>query len=485
MWSHNRTIPISMLICSLLTSASAQAKSRPTPMNYTSRELIAKIIDSERKIHDVQAECVFFDIETKWPVMYFEWGYEGGKEFIAGIGFVRADDNCGYKVSEKVKYSSGPKQHYYCFREDIQDGRREGQIKPLSVFDSDTFRVYMTPNSLLGFGVTCGVRQTFGEALQKAQKVVVLKEPQELDGHQCLVLEATGIEDIERTLDARAWLDPSRDFRPLKVEIFYGASTNRKYERFKKIFRKIYEIKLTQISGIWFPIEGKRQTHDDAPRRIKVDLESVRINRGIPPEKFVIRFPPGCEVRDDFRKTTYVVGAEDHAGKDISPVVNIQLSKLKRLAPPELMRMIYPDSLVGTNLADLIDPGINIDTGQADKAILACFWDMQQRPSRNCLRQLSTRAQELKARDIVVVPIQAAKVDRKTLDEWIKKNNIPFPVGMVQGDEKETRFSWGVKSLPWLILTDRQHIVRAEGFALNELNDRIKEVAEAELSRCP
>jgi len=332
--------------------------------------------------------------------------------------------------------------------------------------------VYMTPTSLLGFGVTCGVRQTFGEALQKAQKVVVLKEPQELDGHQCLVLEATGIEDIERTLDARAWLDPSRDFRPLKVEIFYGASTNRKYERFKKIFRKIYEIKLTQISGIWFPIEGKRQTHDDAPRRIKVDLESVRINRGIPPEKFVIRFPPGCEVRDDFRKTRYIVRAEDYAANDISPVVNIRLSKLKRLAPPELMRMIYPDSLVGTNLADLIDPGIDIDAD--GKVVLVCFWDMEQRPSRNCLRQLSTKAQELKAKDVVVVAIQASKVDENALDEWVKKYSIPFAVGMVRGDEKEIRFAWGVKSLPWLILTDRNHVVTAEGFAANELDERIK-----------
>jgi len=47
---------------------------------------------------------------------------------------------------------------------------------------------------------------------------------------------------------------------------------------------------------------------------------------------------------------------------------------------------------------------------------------------------------------------------------------------MIEGDENETRLIWGVKSLPWLILTDRKHIVRAEGFAFSELNDRIDEV---------
>jgi hypothetical protein len=70
--------------------------------------------------------------------------------------------------------------------------------------------------------------------------------------------------------------------------------------------------------------------------------------------------------------------------------------------------------------------------------------------------------------------VQASKVDENALHEWVKANKIPFAVGMIQGDEEKTRFAWGVKSLPWLILTDRQHIVRAEGFALNELDDKIK-----------
>ncbi len=102
--------------------------------------------------------------------------------------------------------------------------------------------------------------------------------------------------------------------------------------------------------------------------------------------------------------------------------------------------------------------------------ISVCFFDMNQRPSRYCLRQLSTRAQELKAKDIVVVAVQASKIDDKTLNEWVKGTNIAFPVGVVQGDVEKTSFAWGVKSLPWLILTNDKHSVVAEGFNLNELD---------------
>ena len=46
---------------------------------------------------------------------------------------------------------------------------------------------------------------------------------------------------------------------------------------------------------------------------------------------------------------------------------------------------------------------------------------------------------------------------------------------MIEGGEEQTRFNWGVKSLPWLILADRNHQVIAEGFGLNELEDRLEE----------
>ena len=135
-------------------------------------------------------------------------------------------------------------------------------------------------------------------------------------------------------------------------------------------------------------------------------------------------------------------------------------------------------SLVGSALPKIENIRIEFDPDKVKgEKILVCFWDMNQRPSRNFLQQLSTRAQELRAQDVVVVAIQASKVDENKLNEWIKENNIPFSVGMIKGDVEKTRFAWGVKSLPWLILTDRKHIVRAEGFGVNELDEKLKQIS--------
>ena len=121
--------------------------------------------------------------------------------------------------------------------------------------------------------------------------------------------------------------------------------------------------------------------------------------------------------------------------------------------------------------------GIDLDItaeDTKDKAILLCFFNLNQRPSRNCLLQLRKKAKELKTKDVVIVAVQASKIDEYKLNDWIKKNNIPFQTGMVQDDEEKIRFEWGVRSLPWLILTDKEHIVTAEGFNLAELDDKLK-----------
>lgn len=75
-----------------------------------------------------------------------------------------------------------------------------------------------------------------------------------------------------------------------------------------------------------------------------------------------------------------------------------------------------------------------------------------------------------------IFAVQTSKVDQNALDEWVKKNVILFPVGMIQDDEEKVRLNWGLKSLPWLILTDRERIVTAEGFNINELDEKIKKV---------
>jgi hypothetical protein len=135
------------------------------------------------------------------------------------------------------------------------------------------------------------------------------------------------------------------------------------------------------------------------------------------------------------------------------------------------------NSLVGNKLPGLEDFGINLSPADTvDKIMLICFFDMEQRPSRYCMIQLAKQAEQLRNKGVTVIAVQASKIDREVLDQWIKKYNVPFLIGMVQADAEKTQFAWGVKSLPWLILTlaDSQHIVSSEGFGLNELDMKIK-----------
>jgi len=150
------------------------------------------------------------------------------------------------------------------------------------------------------------------------------------------------------------------------------------------------------------------------------------------------------------------------------------------ISTQEVELVLKPDmraapSLAGRTLPDFKDIGIDVRPEDIkDQKVLLCFWDMEQRPSRRCIIQLAKQVQQLKQKGVTVVAVKTSKIDKNTLSQWVKKYNIPFAVGMVQGDEEKTRFAWGVRSLPWLILTNRRHIVTAEGFSLAELSEKIK-----------
>ena len=142
--------------------------------------------------------------------------------------------------------------------------------------------------------------------------------------------------------------------------------------------------------------------------------------------------------------------------------------------------VMRPVSLVGKRMPDLAQLKVPLTIEQTEnKMVVVCFFGMNQRPSRYCVLQLAKQVDRLQEKGVTVLAVQAQKTDENTLREWIKTNNISFPVGMVEADDEETPLAWGVKSLPWLILTDRDHVVTAEGFGLAELNDKIMDALDA------
>lgn len=132
--------------------------------------------------------------------------------------------------------------------------------------------------------------------------------------------------------------------------------------------------------------------------------------------------------------------------------------------------------LKGKSLPDLTALGLTTEAVPAGKPVLLCLMDVQQRPSRRMARLLTEQQDALKAKGINVVAIQAVASSPEVVEEWKESNPVLFPIGRLS--EKGSKPGWiaGIESFPWLILTDSQGKVTAEGFAIEDLEARIEEL---------
>jgi hypothetical protein len=126
-------------------------------------------------------------------------------------------------------------------------------------------------------------------------------------------------------------------------------------------------------------------------------------------------------------------------------------------------------SLEGKPLPDLKGVGVTA-AGAEGKCLLVCMVDIEQRPSRKCLSDLARKSDLLASKQVSVAVVSVSNADFRQYDDWLKTNQVVFPIQVVEGDFESKRAAWGVKALPWLILTDKGHVVRAEGFSPAEVD---------------
>jgi uncharacterized GH25 family protein len=130
-------------------------------------------------------------------------------------------------------------------------------------------------------------------------------------------------------------------------------------------------------------------------------------------------------------------------------------------------------SLKGKPLPDLAALDLGADAVPAGKPVLLCLFDIEQRPSRRFARTLAEQHDALKQKGLTVIGLQAAVTPAESLKEWKQANPLPFPLGRIAEKSDKTKWVAEVDSLPWLILTDGQGRVAAEGFALDELEAKL------------
>jgi hypothetical protein len=120
--------------------------------------------------------------------------------------------------------------------------------------------------------------------------------------------------------------------------------------------------------------------------------------------------------------------------------------------------------------------GIAVDAD--GKPLLLCLFDIEQRPSRRFVKQLAEQYDGLRQKGLTVLGLQAAITAADSFKEWKDASSVPFSVGRVVEKADKTKWASEVESLPWLILTDGDRHVTAEGFALDELDAKLKDQAK-------
>ena len=328
---------------------------------------------------------------------------------------------------------------------------------------------YFTYTGVPFLGIRYGGYERIDSVLRQADYAAVRDKLEHVGSAPCYVIDAKA-----KSGDYTVWIDPKHGYNIAKADIQVGPNNFFGRRTFGDQDSESLSIRVTRfekINGVWIPMEAdlyntsSRKVRSSVRNTIHHTITQIILN---PDHEAMDSFTPEIENSTEIRDLDSHSRYTWQEGKKF--VVDEWDGRI-RYVPEDWSILVG----VGKPLPEF--EGINLDITAEDirdKAILLCFFDMNQRPSRNCIQQLSKRAKELQAKDVVVVAVQASKIDENTLNEWIKKNNILFPVGMIEGDVEKTRFNWGVKSLPWLILTDREHVVIAEGFALSEIGDKLE-----------
>jgi hypothetical protein len=211
------------------------------------------------------------------------------------------------------------------------------------------------------------------------------------------------------------------------------------------------------VPGGWFPMTQGYQVYnkdkDERPyveRRRDLKVVKIEVNTQLVDDLFRLDIREGARVQD---------------------------KRSGRLVTYEYQSQ--PADLLGKPLPALDQSFSQLDAASLQgRPVLLCFWDMDQRPSRHCIGQLAGQSKRLSDLGVKIVTVQMAKVDPAVLQQWAQENAVPFPVLGPVENFGNIRAVWNIRSLPWLILADGNHIVRAIGGTLDEVNTQLASIAE-------
>ena len=299
--------------------------------------IINNIIKSESKLVDMQATVRWFRDSKEGHYIDYEWAYKDGMEYRE-----THNNNDWTEIDTpvwpiEILTYDGKKQ--FAYTSTLDKSNQRGGIYG---FNPIPFEASLMPRCLMGYSLL----DTLGDRLKKADEVSCIEQNEVIRNSICFVIEAKNISISDNCIEHyKAWVDIERDYRPLKIEIYQNTNARNPWE---SLIRRIDNITLQKIDGIWYPTSGDIQyyrdsyvltedgrdvktlsaeeqnkifgalTDEQAKKLVRkqsakrgpvqhIEVSNIRLNQGVEDGRFSIDFPNGCAVWDDFIQHGYVV----------------------------------------------------------------------------------------------------------------------------------------------------------------------------------
>jgi hypothetical protein len=359
--------------------------------------------------------------------------------------------------------------------------------------------------------------------LGRSGRISVRDRLERVGGSRCYVIDAL-TEHGKYTL----WIDPLHGYNIAKAENFKkeGDVMVNNVIREKRVgkqgsfYMRMQNVRFEKIEDVWVTMEGTVEHRQDTPGDPIVHSEAKKHVRRTEvifnPDHEALRtfypddIPGGTEIAgidwsrsvaardepykdwEDYWEFRWLPGAKSVANERGRVVANASDKNLPQLAKILRVRRLAKDF-------ELKPAGSETE----GKTILLCFWDVKQEQSQQVLLKLRERQEALAQSGVIVVAVEASGTEKDKVSSWGNQNKLTFPVGTYyavyedflrrcEGDPErekpllsdiagDVNLAWRIDRLPWLILTDRNHVVAAEGFSLGELEGRIKDAQRAEV----
>jgi len=511
MWNGKKTVVVMTLVSLAFGPLGSARTARSRNENYpTALELLDKYAETQDKLKS-------FIIKSETSSESGSSLFGRGKQKGSSATELRSDGERSCRLSRHSKGQAA-------FRRCLWDGQTEFLHTPraLRIGTGDegsdpAVDVFASPGhagaGVMGYFIGDRSGERVDQVLRDAQRIQLRDRLERVGRSRCYVIDA-----VTKRGKYTIWIDPRHGYNIAKAEVFREARQcdvvfdEHWKGKLKMFYTSLSNVRFKRIQDVWVPMEADGEFDSESIRsKVWGKWHYKRTEVVLNPDHEALRsFYPDF-VPDGFKtRLDWVGSAPDRNAMTIEEpgfcvwhrgaqfVVNDRFRVVKN----DPNKSMFPVVKILPEFEGLVrDFALEPNSCETKgKRIVICFWDINQEKSQHVLMTLRDRQQALAEKGVAVVAVEAsgAKIDK--VRSWAKEKELPYPVGAShwlykrfmkrqEGDDdkpvlsdvvSDLRMAWRIDRLPWLILADRNQVVAAEGFELDELDQKIKDAEEAE-----